>query len=140
MSVHFARIRKRIPALIATIVTGVLLAVPSGPAVAGWQWESASCHTYQDGSGWCAGTFLGFRHAADSADFVEFTRDVYGEKYMEAHLQGTWYWCNVDGTNSSFVEIWDLVMQHRGYFSIYWDSNARCTYLSLINGSDVSNF
>lgn len=131
--------------LVQTMVPVLSLAVlgVGGVAVAGSTTQSAYCIKNADGSGRCYGTMLGFLNSAHGSTYARFYKNTSGTRSFYALYAPTstdsavGHSCTPDAEVSA---IWDKAMQHRGYFSIQWDTAGTCNYLYLSNGSQYTNF
>lgn len=125
---------------IAAVCGAALLLARPNASEAGYTYESAYCTTNSDGSGYCQGTFLGFRNAPGAYDYAQFQNNTtpgYVPKIFYASYLGKLYACIPDG---DIAAIWPMAMATRGYFNLVWDASGTCHNLWLNNGSYTQNF
>lgn len=133
---------KRLVQTMAPVLSLAVLGV-GGVASAGSTSQSAYCNKNTDGSGSCYGTMLGFLNSAGENNYARFykntsgTRSFYALYASSSTTTAVGHSCTPNATVSA---IWDKAMQHRGYFSIQWDTSGSCTYLYLSNSSQYVNF
>lgn len=129
---------KQLAAVVACGVVGV-----GSSALAGYTGQSAFCTAYSDGSGFCYGSFLGFRNHPNSLVFASFTDSESGYREFSARYApdstsaAQFYGCM---PGDAVKPLWSAAIQHRGYFYISWGANGLCNRLHLANGSQYSNF
>lgn len=126
--------------LVAGACGALMLVARPAPSEAGYTWQTASCSANSDGSGSCAGTFLGFRNSSGASDYAQFqsnTTPGFVPQIFYAVYAGRLYSCVPD---ANIQAIWPMVMAARGYFSVSWDASGTCHNLWLNNGSYTQNF
>lgn len=112
-------------------------------ALAGFTGQSALCATNADGSGYCAGSFLGFRNHPNPQVFASFTdshsgyREFAAQYAPDAVTPAQRYGCMPSSALQSF---WPEAMKHDGYFYISWDAQGTCNSLHLAHGSQYANY
>ncbi len=126
--------KKRLLALVAALT----LAGMTGAAHAGQVGDSAYCSKNADGSGYCYGTFAGFRNTSNYNDFAEFYSPPLGNSTASfsfyASFNGVWCSCTASASTTPAWLLTTALTAH-SYFSISWDSNAACTLTNFINAS-----
>jgi hypothetical protein len=92
------------------------------------------CVTYSGGTGWCQGTFAGFRADPDPNTYAGVTTSTWGNSlYFFANYHGTYAGCLVPwgpGWESLQGQITRLPL-HRGPFTVYFDQNGYCTNIAI---------
>jgi hypothetical protein len=115
-----------------------VLVLAAGTATAGGVWHYAGCYTNPDGSGYCYGSFQGFRDQSYAKSYAEFQEVSDGSRSFGAVYQNpysgniTSAWCIPD---ASVAALWPEAMNHNGYFHINFTAGGVCNRLTLTNGS-----
>lgn len=120
---------------------GLLIVGLATPASAGQaSGAPASCYKYSDGSGYCSGTFRGFRNAVGSsyAQFLAYPTTLLA---FYGRYGTTSYSCyrgvsSGDDIGVHMVERWPMAAAPDTYFEIDWDSGGTCNYFVTGTRSD----
>jgi hypothetical protein len=133
---------KRFMKKLAPVVSLAALGLAS-VASAGYTFESAACFQNADGSGYCNGTFRGWRNHAQSTAYAYFYENQSGSRgfYARYTVPGATtpsnYSCSPD---ASVAAMWGDALANEGRFHINWDAAGICYNLSVYNGSAYSSF
>lgn len=118
---------------IAVLSFGLLVALVA-PASAGQSSSPpAYCVRNSDGSGYCTGTFRGFRNATGSsyAQFTAYPTTLlsfygrYGTTSVSCYRSVS---SSTDEIGSGMIQRWPMGAPADTYFEIDWDSSGKCTY------------
>jgi hypothetical protein len=123
-----------------TILAGVVVSVPillvAESSMAGTQWpDTATCYASSSG-GSCYGTLEGFRTSSDANALAYFTTWSNG-----GAITGTFGGSTTAGGGgycyapAAMLPLVQEAMNHRGYFSVTWNSAGTCTQIELEQGS-----
>ena len=93
----------------------------------------AYCQKRADGSGSCAGTFLGFRNLADPQARASFYFNHAGQSVFQAHFNGQWHNCLLPANANAHQLASSVKANH--WFTVEWDASATCTYVTALAGS-----
>lgn len=117
----------------------LLSSAVAGSAYAGYKTESAYCKKLKDGSGYCYGTFRGFRNNVDAGASAHFERDAYNNGYFSAFLGGGVYQC---AAPAGWIgqDLFNRALTASGWFSVNWDATGQCTNIGLGQDSAFREF
>jgi hypothetical protein len=123
-------------ALLACVVVSVPILLVAESSMAGTQWpDSASCYASSSG-GSCSGTLVGFRNSTDPNAEAYFTVYSTGSTISGAFggmtTAGGGGYCYAP---AAMVPLVQEAINHRGYFSVTWNSAGTCTEIYLEQGS-----
>lgn len=127
--------------LVAAVVAGTAAAVGfSSDGQAGYSSSTEYCTKQSNGSGYCEGTYGGFRNGGGSSDYFFFNTQASGTspayQYFGAELGNTWYSCTVTSSNSSVAAAWPQSVDPTAFFFyIAWDANGNCNSIEINRGS-----
>jgi hypothetical protein len=117
------------------IVAAITLTARSGHA--GLTYDSAYCATYSDGSGYCSGSFAGFR-AADASSYAEFysgvTSATSGDAFYATYHSGN-FSCVFPGSGVYDKELARAYSSPTAYFFVGWAANGLCNELDVARSS-----
>jgi hypothetical protein len=108
-------------------------------ADAGIQDEWTYCTKNKDGSGYCAGTFRGYRNHPDPNTSVHFAYSSNGGSGVQVNYDGQAHVCMTQ-PGSAVDKMWPMSISHSGNFQLSWDAAGTCTWLYLGNGSADRSF
>jgi len=90
-------------------------------------------------TGFCEGTFGGFRNSSNAGDFVNFwyfTNSAgANEPGFLASYAGSYFSCEVVSGSTTLFTAWPTVMAPTTFFYITWNSSGQCTTLETFNAS-----
>ena len=109
----------------------------AAPSHAGTQYEYGVCASYSDGSGYCGGTFLGFRNYSDPTTYAGFHTSSSGTNAFLSNWNGSAHTCLA---SSAVVGLWPQLQTARGYFYVHWNASGICDSVAFTNGSSYANF
>ena len=113
----------------------MLAAVPT-QAQAGYKAESSlGCYKRGDGSGYCYGSFIGFRNNADANAYMVVS-EMSGYKWFQAQLNGAYYSCTPDATTAAF---WGDAVSAK-YIDVEWSASGVCNSMIVSSGSLYGNY
>lgn len=114
-----------------------LLAVVPSQAQAGYKAESSlGCYKRADGSGYCFGSFLGYRNHSDPNAYMVLTEGSGGYRFFQAQLNGSYYSCTPDSATGAF---WSDAVSAK-YVDVEWNSSGVCNYVLVSSGSLYGNY
>lgn len=108
----------------------------AGSAYAGMKLEYGDCIKNKDGSGYCYGTFRGWRNALDANQSVHFGGSyLAGDKGVQFNWHGQALVCMVPA--GSPLESWwpSTILNATGSFAVNWNAQGQCTHVYLGNSS-----
>jgi hypothetical protein len=122
---------------IATVLASIVLFGWLGLATraeAGAQFQSAGCVKNWDGSGYCHGSFNGFRYSSSAWAYAVFSVNSYYDGIFSANDGLRSGWCSVP-RDSALFPFFLQAATTRSYFYVSWDASARCVNLQVDNSS-----
>lgn len=117
---------------IATLITLVAPNAHAGQSNS----DFAACNANGDGSGYCYGTFAGFRNASDSSALAEFISGSHYSNEFAAYLNSQWYVCSFPQNSAFDQQLIYAFASPTEEFSISWDKGGNCTSLYVYRGSE----
>ncbi|WP_141333188.1 hypothetical protein [Myxococcus sp. AB025B] len=113
----------------------------SSTAMAGAQTESAYCYKAADGSGYCAGNFMGFRSHSGANTYARFNQvNSTSRTFLGSYTTASGTVTGSCVPDAAMAARWTKAMSHQGYFAIYWNTAGTCYQLYLYNGSQYASF
>ena len=125
-----------ISSMLLTLVVGALLLAPRA-SHAGLDYgplpQTAYCYRYSDGSGWCYGTFAGFRADSDPGTYAQVNTSTWGNgRYFSARFGGSYFSCAVNPYwGQDLKNQIEKLPMFKGQWFVQWDYNYYCNDISL---------
>ncbi|MFP2906457.1 hypothetical protein ACLESD_15615 [Pyxidicoccus sp. 3LFB2] len=124
-----------------SLALSAVLALSATSALAGESYDAALCVKNADGSGYCYGTYRGFRNHWSPKTYVEFLFMSNSPPAFYVNYQQTSTSPVIDVTctarTAAMQAMWPLLISNEQYFSVVWNSTGECTYATVSRSSKV---